>query len=168
MALPTLSTYGGVVLSPGYPGQTERDIETDSLINENATVIDFGVAVTRGAAVAPGQPGNCKPLATNGDVPIGISKSIATQTASTDGNNTVNYPRYQAVPVMKQGIIWATPFENVVAGDGVVALPAQTGKLGGTTAGAANGTSRMAFSGAVWLETATAGNPARIRIGNFV
>jgi hypothetical protein len=155
-------------MSPGYAGQTERDIETDSLINENASAIDFGVAVTRGAAVSPGQTGLCKPLATNGDIPIGITKRITTQTASTDGNNTVNYPQRQAVPVMKQGIIWAVPFENVVSGDGVIALPAQNGKLSGTTAGAANGTSRMAFSGAVWLETALAGVPARIRIGNFV
>lgn len=172
MATPTLATVGGVEFTAGYAGQLADSgphiIETR--VNEAATAIDFGVAVTRGVAVGF-SPGNCKVLNTNGQIPVGITvRNAASQIASTDGLNTVNYPRYDDVPVLKEGTIWALPFEDVVEGDGVVAIPAQNGKLGGTTAGAANGTSRMAVDGAVWLETKTAasGLPARLRIINRV
>jgi hypothetical protein len=172
MPIPSLASVGGLEFDSGYAGQIADagPVIIETRINESATAIDFGVAVTRGAAVTSGV-GKVKPLVSSGQVPVGISvKYAADKVATTDGNNTVNYPQYDDVPVMKEGTIWALPFEDVVEGDGVVAIPAQNGKLGGTTAGAANGTTRMAVDGAVWLQTQTAasGLRARLRIVNRV
>lgn len=167
MPIPTLATYGGITLAPSYPGQVAETgpYKIESGVNESATPLDFGVAVCRGVAVAVGVIENVKPQGADGDVIIGIStRGGAGQiVASTDGLNTINYPRYAAVPFMKMGKVAVTAFENVVAGDGVIAVTAQGGKLSGTTAGAA-GAGRIAVPGAVWQDTAAAGTVGWINI----
>lgn len=165
MGTPSLATVGGVTLSPGYAGQkaSSGPEVVESRLNEAAATIDFGVAVTAGVAVAAGKTPNCKKLDTNGQVPIGISLR-APSNLIADSSNVVNYARYEAVPVLKMGDIFAIAAENVTAEDAVVVLPASANNLGGTTGGAANGTSRMAFSGAKWLTTTASGALGRVRI----
>lgn len=164
--IPTLATIGGTDLAPGYAGMiAEAGPQLiESRMNESATAIDFGIAVVRGAAVAAGATGTCKPQAADADIIVGISvRNAGPMIASTDGLNTIAYARYQAVPVMRIGSIFATAFENVVEGDGVIAVVAQGGKLSGTTAGAA-GAGRIAVVGAKWLTTTLAGALGKIRI----
>jgi len=166
MPAPTLATYGGLELAPLYAGQVAEAgpniIKTG--VNSSATAIDFGVAVCRGTAVAAGAVLNIKPQGLDADVICGISvRNAAPLIASNDGVNTINYPRYHDVPFMTMGAIGATAFENVVAGDGVIAVTAQGGKLSGTTAGAA-GTGRVAVPGAIWETTTLAGAVGMIRI----
>lgn len=168
MPTPTLATYGGIDLSPGFPGQVAESGSNiiRSFLNESATTIDFGVAVCRGTATAAGQTDKCKPQGADADVIIGVSvRNAAPLVASADGNNTINYVRYSAVAVMTFGVIFAVPFENVVEGDAVLAVTAQAGKLSGVSAGVA-GTGRIAVPGAIWLDTALAGTIGRVRINN--
>jgi hypothetical protein len=171
MSKPDISSVGGLNFGVGFPGQiadasSPRTVETR--INEAAAAVDFGVAVTRGVATTPGVTGNCKPMTTNGQVPIGIAlREASTKTATTDGNNTINYPRYSEVPVLKAGRVFVTAAENATEGDAVVVLAAD-GTLGSATGGAANGGSRMAFDGAVWETTVTAGNVGLVRLVNRV
>lgn len=164
--IPTLATVGGVELAPLFAGQIAEAGPSliESRMNESATPIDFGVAVVRGVAVAAGLVGNCKPQAADADIIVGISvRNSGPMVALNDGTNTVLYRQYQVVPIMKIGSIGAVPFENVVEGDGVIAIVAQAGKLGGTTAGAA-GAGRIAVPGAKWLSTTLAGVIGKIRI----
>lgn len=155
-----LSTYGGTKFPAGFAGEIVdlNPATIESKVNSAATAIDFGVAVARSSA-----NDTCKAPAADGDVIIGISVRLATKVAASDG--TVSYAQYDTVPIMKTGYIWAIPYENVVRGDDVISVTAQSGKLSGTTAGAA-GSGRVAVPGAIWQDTATAGTPARIRINS--
>lgn len=153
-----LSTYGGMTLTSGYAGQIANANPTtiESKINDQALVIDFGVAVARSAA-----NDTCKAPTADGDKIIGISVRLATKAANSNG--TVDYARYDAVPVLKEGYIYVAAYENATRGDGVISVTAQNGKLGSTTGGAA-GAGRVAVPGAVWETTTTAGNVGIVRI----
>lgn len=154
-----LSTYGGDLQPVGYAGAIPDIANTTivSRINESATPIDFGVAVARGAA-----DDTCKPIGADADKILGISVRIATKVSA---NGTVNYERYDAVPVLRHGHIRAIAYENVVRGDAVISVTAQAGKLSGTTAGAA-GAGRVAVAGATWDTTTAAGQIGLIRIAS--
>ena len=160
MSKPDLSTYGGRLRDVGYAGQLvdQNPNESETLINDQSTAIDFGVAVARSAA-----DNTCKAPAADGDKIIGISIRHAIRPA--DSSNNVTYAQKDAVPVLRQGFIYAVAYENVVRGDGVISVTAQSGKLSGTTAGAA-GTGRVAVPGATWETTTTAGNVGIVRINN--
>lgn len=158
MSKPDLSTYGGRLRDLGYAGQIvdTNPVTIETLINDQATAIDFGVAVARSAA-----DNTCKAPAADGDLIVGISVRHAIRPA--DSSNNVNYAQKDAVPVLRDGFVYATAYENATRGDGVISVTAQSGKLGSTTGGAA-GAGRVAVPGAKWETTTAAGQIGVIRI----
>lgn len=158
MSKPDLSTYGGRLRDLGYAGQIvdTNPVTIETLINDQATAIDFGVAVARSAA-----DNTCKAPAADGDLIVGISVRHAIRPA--DSSNNVNYAQKDAVPVLRDGFVYATAYENATRGDGVISVTAQSGKLGSVTGGAA-GAGRVAVPGAKWETTTTAGQIGIIRI----
>lgn len=166
MALPTLSTYGGTTLAPGYAGGIAEAGPDDIVtrMNESATALDFGQICVAGVAVGAGTVQNCKPQTADGDVIEGVTmREAGGLTASTDGNNTVNYARYQAVPVMKKGCIWVAPCEDVVAKTAALVVTAGTGSKIASTTGGAAGAGRVAFAG-VWETTTLSGVLGKLRV----
>lgn len=171
MATPTLATVGGVELAAGYAGQLAEAAPPGgvvSAINESATALDFGQVCVRGAAVAAGRTQNVKPQTADGDLIAGVvGRDAGNLVASTDGVNTVNYPRYKALPLVKSGTIFCIPVENVTAGDSalvITAAAAASSKIGGTTGGAA-GAGRIAFPGnAKWETTTASGALGKLRL----
>jgi hypothetical protein len=169
MAIPSLTTVGGFVLAAGYAGQLAEDCTADGIVsalNESATAIDFGQVVVRGVAVAAGQTQNCKPQTADGDLILGVSLRSSQPVASTDGNNTVNYARYAAVPVVKQGTIFCVPAENVVAGSTMLVITAGSGSKIGSTTGGAAGAGRIApqTGTGVWETTTSSGAIGKLRL----
>lgn len=162
MSKPDLSTYGGLLRDLGYAGELVdlNPAQMQTLVNDQAIAIDFGVAVARSAA-----NDTCKAPTADGDVLIGISARHAIRPAAFGGSNIVNFAQYDAVPVLRDGFIYAVAFENVVRNDGVISVTAQNGKLSGTTAGAA-GAGRVAVPNAKWETTTLAGVVGVIRINN--
>ena len=160
MSKPDLSTYGGRLRDLGYAGQIvdTNPVTIEALINDQATAIDFGVAVARSAA-----DNTCKAPTADGDKIIGISVRHAIRPASSDGNNTVTYAQKDAVPVLRDGFIYAVAYENATRGDGVISVTAQNGKLGSTTGGDA-GAGRVEVPDALWETTTTAGQIGIVRI----
>ena len=160
MAKPDLNTYGGKLRDIGYAGQVAdfNSFTSESKTNENATSIDFGVAVCRGAA-----DDTCKPQLLDADKIIGISIRSPIQSADLSGN--ISYLQRASVSIMREGYMFVVPFENVVRGDQVLAITAQTGKLGGVTGGAA-GVGRVVVPGATWESTTAAGQVGQVRINN--
>lgn len=161
MAAPSLSTYGGLSRDIGYAGGIVNMQPTAiaSRTNEAAIAIDFGNAVARGAA-----DDTCKAPAADGDKIIGIAVRDGTlHTASAAG--TLLYAQRDIVPVMREGEIFVTAFENVTRGDQALSITAQNGKIGGVTGGAA-GAGRVAIPGAVWDTTTTAGQLGIVRVNS--
>lgn len=126
MSKPDLSTYGGRLRDVGYAGEIvdQNYARITNKVNEGAAALGFGVAVARGAA-----DNTCKKPAADGDEIIGISARHAIRPATSDGNNTVQYNQYDAVPVIEEGLVYAIAGENVSRGDKVVNITA-TNKLG--------------------------------------
>jgi len=125
MSKPDLSTYGGRLRDLGYAGQIvdTNPVTIESKTNDQATAIDFGVAVARSAA-----DDTCKaPTAVTHKV-IGISARHAIRPAATDG--TVNYAQKDSVPIVRDGYVYAIAAENVSRGDAAVALTGSNGTLG--------------------------------------
>jgi hypothetical protein len=170
MATPTLTTYGTIQPVGFAGGVSEAGPNTiRSFMNEAATAIDFGFAVARGTATAAGVTDKCKAISADADVVIGISvREAGILTASTDGNNTINYARYQAVPVITDGVIFVTAAEaGIVEGTGAISITASAGAIGGVSGtGGAAGTGRVAIPGAIWLDTTASGAIGRVRIKN--
>jgi hypothetical protein len=158
MSKPDLSTYGGKLRDLGYAGEVVNmhPNTIESKTNESATAIDYGIAVARGAA-----DDTCKPPAADGDKLIGISVRHAIRPA--DSANNVVYNRYDSVPIMREGYIYVTAFENVTRDDQALSITAQGGKVGGVTGGAA-GAGRVVIPNAKWETTTTAGNIGIVRI----
>lgn len=160
MSKPDLSSYGGRLRDLGYAGQIVdfNNSISQSLTNDQALAIDFGVAVARSAA-----DGTCKAPTLDTDKIIGISMRHAIRPADT--SNNVTYAQYDSVPILKDGFIYATAYENATRGDAVLSVTAQNGKLGSTTGGAA-GAGRVVVPGATWETTTTAGQIGVIRINS--
>ena len=158
MSKPDLSTYGGRLRDLGYAGQIvdTNPVTIEAMINNQATAIDFGVAVARSAA-----DNTCKAPAADGDKIVGISVRHAIRPA--DSSNNVTYAQKDAVPVLRAGFVYAVAYENATRGDGVISVTAQNGKLGSTTGGAA-GAGRVAVPAATWETTTTAGQIGIVRI----
>lgn len=169
MAFPDLTSYGGFQGTIGYAGMIANmnPIASENMINESTTAIDFGVAVAAGAVVNNIQLRTCKVIAADTDLPIGISiRHLAFGGALRTPigvNGVVGYPTGDSVPVAYEGDFVCIPFENVVAYSQVLSITAQGGKLG-SAATAAAGAGRIVVPGATWLMTATAGQPAILRI----
>lgn len=160
MSKPDLTSYGGRLRDVGYAGQLVdlNPSVINSMVNDQAIAIDFGVAVARSSSDT-----SCKAPTADTDKIIGISARMAIRLASTDGLNTVNYAQKDEVPVLREGFVYATAFENATRGDGAISVTAQNGKIGSTTGGAA-GVGRVAIPNATWETTTTAGNVGIIRI----
>lgn len=161
MSKPDLSSYGGRLRALGYAGQIvdQNPSVVETKTNDQATAINFGVAVARSAA-----DNTCKAPAADADKIIGISVRHAIRPADSS-NNSVIYAQKDAVPILREGYIYAVAYENVVRGDGVISVTAQSGKLSGTTAGAA-GAGRVAVPNALWETTTTAGDIGIVRVNN--
>lgn len=160
MAKPDLSTYGGRLRDLGYAGEIvdTNPVISQSLINDQVLAIDFGVAVARSAA-----DNTCKAPTLDADKIIGISIRHAIRPA--DSSNNVTYAQKDAVPILKDGFIYATAFETTTRGDAVLSVTAQNGKLGSTTGGVA-GVGRIAVPGATWETSQAAGVIGIIRIAS--
>lgn len=158
----TLSTFGGNSLEVGTPGQV-ADLSVgsviDSKINENATAIDYGCAVARGAS-----DDTIKPFTSYAFEIVGISVAspLRPSSAAAGATPVVTYAQRDIVPVMKSGFMFVTAAENVTRGDNVIAITSGSGTLGGTTGGVANGTTRKTIKGARWETTTTSGSIGKI------
>lgn len=160
MSKPDLTTYGGALRDLGYAGQVTHEwgmADIDSKINEGATAIDFGIAVARGTTADD----TCKAISADADKIIGVSVRAPMRQADASGN--VTYAQRDSVPVLKQGFIYAIPFENVTRGDAVLSITTRVGRLGGTTGGAA-GAGRVAVPGGTWETTTPAGTIGKLRL----
>lgn len=125
MSKPDLSTYGGRLRDLGYAGEIvdTNPATIESKTNDQATAIDFGVAVARSAA-----NDTCKAPSAVSDKIIGISVRHAIRPA--DSSNNVTYAQKDSVPIIRDGYVYAVAAENVSRGDTVVALTASAGTLG--------------------------------------
>jgi len=166
MALPTLATAGTRLFTAGYAGQIADGEETqlDSFTNTGSAAIDFGILAVRDTGDR-----SCKLMAADTDQQLGITVRNPIRAASTDGNNTVNYPQYSEVVVMRLGVVFVQAAEAVRRGDQVLAITAggagnaALGSFGGSKGGVA-GSGRVDVIGAVWEDTVASGGIGRIRI----
>ena len=145
MAEIDLATYGGALLPNFLVGEIAdsgpRRIET--FINESATEIEIGRFVALGAALTNAIKGNCKPMAADGDLLLGVAVRDPNRVRNASGNLT--YKQFEDVPVMIMGKVAILLAEQVRRGDDVLVL----------TAGA--GTGRIKFPGAShWMDAAAA------------
>ena len=149
-----LNNPGGRSFERGYPGMwaDTADSTAISAQNENAGVIDFGVAVAAGADST-----KCKPVTANSERIVGFSVRNASIAPYDPTTGEVGYAQNKMVAIGKAGRMLVTAAENSAVGDGVLALVAGGGTLGSTTGGAASA-SRIAIPGAKWAETVVAGN----------
>ncbi len=164
MSTPSLSTAGGALLSLGYAGQP-ANLEECSIFtlhnqsttggDDSAGMLDFGIAVARG------NNGYCKRIAADADLPIGITVRHPTMVATSTGY--VGYKASQAVAIMYLGDIYATAYEDVVAGDQVISVTGQGGKLSGTHSGVVGG-GRVLVPNAYWVKDVSAGSVGLIRL----
>jgi len=168
MAIPSLATYGGTLLQPGYPGQIAEGGPTviRTGINDQATAVDFGQIVVRSTATAFGATDKIKAYSAGADIPCGISVRNASPliAPAAGGNNSVLYAQNTPVPFVTFGVVVCTAAENVTEGDAAVGVVATPLTVGGTTGGAGNGTTRTAFPNAIWLDTVTSGGVGRVRV----
>ncbi len=163
MSKPDLSTYGGRLRDLGYAGQIADTNPTiiESKTNE-ATAIDYGIAVARGAS-----DDTCKAPAADGDKLIGISVRHAIRPG--DSSNNVSYGQRDSVPILRDGYVYAVAYENATRGDTAISVTAQNGKIGSTTGGAA-GAGRVALDGTsgkpkvTWENTTAAGQIGILRV----
>ena len=165
MSTPSLATAGGALLDIGYAGQPAdlEECSTFTLSNESTTgglesagTIDFGIAVARGDTAAC-----CKIISSDAHLPIGITVRHPVMVNAAAG--TLGYRTSQPVPIMYQGDIYAKAYETVAAGDQVISVTAQGGKLSGTAAGLV-GSGRVLLPGAHWVNAVTAGSVGLIRL----
>lgn len=161
MSKPDLATYGGKLHDAGIAGQAAdfNPSTIESKINTNATSIDFGVAVCRSTA-----DDTCKPQLLDADKILGISVRSPIQPADPVTGEIV-YKQNDTVPIMREGYIYVKALENTTRGDTVIAVTAQTGKLGSLTGGAV-GAGRILVPGATWETTTTAGQVGLVRIAS--
>lgn len=157
MSAVDLSTYGGSLLDVGYAGQIVdiNEATLASRANENASAIDFGKVVVRGAA-----DGTCKPIATTGDSILGFAVRHPIQASATVPGATpsVSYKQYDSVPILEIGRIYVTAGGNVTAGNSVYVTAAD-----GTLTDA-SGAGKAQVPGATWDTTTTSGNIGIVRI----
>jgi len=165
MSTPSLSTAGGALLSLGYAGQPANleESSTFTLHNEttsggddSAGMLSFGIAVARGT-----NDGYCKRISADAHLPIGITVRHPTMPATATGY--VGYKASTAVPIMYLGCIYAEAYEDVVAGDQVISVTAQGGKLSGTHSGVV-GVGRVLVPNAYWVKAVSAGAVGLIRL----
>jgi hypothetical protein len=143
-AEPTLSTYGGLLRDPGYAGMLvdQNNFDAISLMNDQATAIQFGTAVARSLA-----DNTCKAPTLDTDPIIGIALRHAIMPAlgaASGGTNIVQYVQNAEVPVLRHGDVYALPVENVSKGDPVVSITAQNGALGSAANNATDATAAAA------------------------
>lgn len=155
MSAVDLSSYGGALLDAGYAGQIV-DLNEASIVsrsNENATAIDFGGVVVRGAADR-----TCKPISNIGDKVLGfaVRHPVMASSSLPGATPSVAYAQYDSVPILEIGRIYVTAGANVTAGNAVYSTAA------GVLTDASSG--NAAIPGAVWDTTTTSGSLGIVRI----
>jgi hypothetical protein len=167
MSTPTLATAGGARLELGYSGQpaTTNEWSAFSLDNEStsggldsAGMIDFGIAVARGDIV-----GCCKIISSDAHLPIGITMRHMADQVSAATTHYVGYKPTKPVPIMFIGDIYVKVCEAVTAGDQIISVTAEGGKLAGTTGGVV-GSGRVLVPGGHWVTSAASGGIALARL----
>lgn len=150
-----LSTYGGALLPVGIAGDIAdsgpRRVLT--FINESATAIAFGTFVALGAALTNAVKGNCKPMAADADLLLGIAIRDPNRVRDASGNMT--YKQFEDVPVLVMGMVFVTLAEQVRRQDDVLVLTAGPGTIASPRGGAA-GSGRIKFPGAAHMMDAAA------------
>jgi hypothetical protein len=164
-----LDTTGGYSQPIGLPGAEATNVtesSKDTFVNAATTggvdgngMIDFGVVAAKHA-----QSDNAAcPLATGNLRPVGIT-SRRPKMAATPPNNIIGYATNAELAVYRNGDVFCMAAENVLENDQVVALATAyspstgiTTNVGGDSAGAANGTTRIAVPGHVWKTTTAQG-----------
>lgn len=158
---PSLATSGGTQQGLGYPGGLADGTQNiiDSAVNENATAIDIGVPVARGAATTH-PPFNARPFVADTDDILGISHRHAADLVADPTTNVINFARYITFSVVRVGRVYAVAAENVRAGDQVLIITAGANVnstcFGSSVSGVA-AAGRVAFKGARWRTTTASG-----------
>lgn len=147
---PSLANVPATSQALGYPGDQADATPAviDTVQNESATAIDFGVPVVRGAA-----GGQVKPMTADTDDVVGISMRDPTMMSVDPTTNVANYARYRELGVMKVGRIIAIAAEDVRDGDQVLILTAGAAAQAtcfASSKGGVAGLGRVAFKGAKW------------------
>lgn len=167
MSTATLTTVGGQTFAVGYAGQLASnvtDARIESVLNENATAVDFGDAVCRGTVAAPGALNKGRPTFSSGVVlGLAVRQDSEANTSTAPGvTPVVNYPQNKMVPVLKEGDMWALAAETAAEGDDVLAIVGSSG-LGSVQTGATSAT-RLAVPGCKWKNSVTVGVIGRVTI----
>lgn len=122
-----LTKYHGFHLDAGQPGMladgNAHHAIVNSMVNDQTTSIDFGVAVAFSAStIVNGIPTTtCKAPTSGSSVILGISERQFKQSTVVSG--TVSYNQYEPVPVIQETSgVWVEAAENVLAQDKVVAI----------------------------------------------
>lgn len=164
-----LDTTGGYDLPIGLPGAEangKTEAPKSTFINagttnglDSAGMIDFGVVVAK----YPGADDNAGLLQTGYIRPVGISSRRVKRGADVS-TKLVGYKTGDEFGVYDSGDVVCMAAENVSENDQVVALTTVyspstgiTTNVGGDSAGAANGSSRIAVARHVWKTTTLQG-----------
>jgi hypothetical protein len=169
MSTPTLATAGGALLDIGYSGQIANAEESSifSLDNETTTTtastgidlvgtMDFGIAVARGTLA-----GCCKVITADSDLPIGITVRHPTMVSTSGG--IVGYATSKPVPIAYLGDLYVKAYEAVNAGDQVISVTAQGGKLSGPKSGVV-GSGRVLVPNCHWVNAVASGAVGLVRL----
>jgi hypothetical protein len=153
--MPAVQTTYPSAMPKGFPGMIadQYPYKTISRNVSEAGGIAFGAPVVRGAndrdAIQPNANGENKFL--------GIACRDPSEPLAAVGSED-KYNQYSEAMILTQGIIWVTVAGNVTAGNPVYVTEATGGYDD------ASGSNIFQIPGAVWEDTATTGNLARIRI----
>ena len=161
------TTGGGALLALGYAGQpaNTEECSTFSLDNEStssgidgAGMIDFGIAVARGS-----NAGCCKIISSDNHLPIGITVRHMADQVGAPTTGYIGYKPTMPVPIMYLGDIYVKAYEAVNAGDQVISVTAQGGKLSGPKSGVV-GSGRVLVPNAHWVNATAAGAIGLVRL----
>lgn len=145
--MPVQTTYLDNI-RPGLPG-AQADMTPSSVISrdvEGATGIKFGAAVMRGVAER-----GALPAGAGGVFTAARYLGFALRDRSAVGTVENGFAERESARIMTHGTLWATPAQNVVAGDPVYVRPSNGDIQKDNT------NSAVLIPGAVWDTTATAG-----------
>jgi len=170
MPTTSLNSIGGPLFTVGVKGELAGDPRgydidprvVDLVVNAN---LDVGEPACLGNATTPGLIGTVQP-ALSGGVPIGFTVRDRSKVANSSG--VVLFLPGDSIGVLRHGYIWLLAAENVTQGTQCIAIVADAGlgEVGGVSAGAADGTTRLAIGGAFWQQTVASGAVGLVRINN--
>lgn len=141
-----IQTTYGQTMAVAVPGMRKDDILVTSRIAEGA--ITFGYGVKRGTAK------DTQVIAGGGTGFLGIAlHTLVPEAAYSDA--TINVGDTETLEVLRDGMVWCVPANDVVAGDNLVVVTA-TGQL----KGGAGASGETLVTNAYWETSASAGGYA--------